>query len=188
MCCALARGGTVAQGPRFPCDVRTPLSLDQGDVSWDSYGFPAFLYETVPVDAGRSTLFLFAVNTGTSATEKGISGGRFCTATLFSFQIYERSTLVRDYVPARRVADGVVGLWERKYNAFYPNCGTGTFVAGPVVGSAHPYGELHIDVPAGVTLTNAVTRIEGAVKVVKEGGGTFCSSSESPFRAGCGGK
>ncbi len=47
-----------------------------------------------------------------------------------------------------------------------------------------PYGELHIDVPAGVALTNASTRIEGTVKVVKEGEGTFCSSTASPFMGG----
>lgn len=49
---------------------------------------------------------------------------------LYSFQIYDNGTLIRDYVPAKN-SGGTVGLYDLAGKQFYTNAGTGTFTAGP---------------------------------------------------------
>ena len=49
---------------------------------------------------------------------------------LYSCQIYDNGTLVRDFIPAK-LPDGSIGLIDKLTEEFYPNMGTGTFVAGP---------------------------------------------------------
>ena len=43
------------------------------------------------------------------------------------------STLVRDFIPAKRKSDGAIGLYDKVNEIFYANSGTGSFVAGPDV-------------------------------------------------------
>lgn len=51
---------------------------------------------------------------------------------LYSFQMYDNGTLVRDFVPC--ISDsGDVGLYDIVEEQFYANIGTGTFTAGPEV-------------------------------------------------------
>ena len=51
----------------------------------------------------------------------------------YSFKITQDNTLVRNFIPARRNSDNVVGMWDTVSQTFFTNSGTGTFVAGPVV-------------------------------------------------------
>lgn len=53
---------------------------------------------------------------------------------VYSCKIYNNSSLIRDFVPARRQRDNVVGLYDLVTNAFYTNGGSGAFAAGPNVG------------------------------------------------------
>ena len=46
---------------------------------------------------------------------------------LYSFKIYESWTLVRDFVPCYRVSDNVIWLFDKVWNKFYTNAGTGSF-------------------------------------------------------------
>ena len=55
----------------------------------------------------------------------------FASAKLYSCQIYDNGTLVRDFVPCIN-ASGEVGLYDLVGKQFYGNAGTGTFTAGPV--------------------------------------------------------
>lgn len=41
---------------------------------------------------------------------------------------------VRDYVPAKRIADSAIGLYDRVEKKFYENAGTGAFAAGSATG------------------------------------------------------
>ena len=72
------------------------------------------------------TLILLAMRTTGSGIDFGI------TAKLYSCQIYDNGTLVRDFIPCQN-ASGAVGLWDAANEVFYGNAGTGTFTAGPVV-------------------------------------------------------
>lgn len=68
------------------------------------------------------SLVLFAKN------DKGTIG-TYAKAKLYSCQIYDNGTLIRDYVPCLN-ADGTAGLYDIVNGVFYTNAGTGTFTAG----------------------------------------------------------
>lgn len=55
----------------------------------------------------------------------------FSSAKIYSCQIYDNGTLVREYISAK-LADGTVGLYDKLNGLLYINAGTGTFIAGPV--------------------------------------------------------
>ena len=48
----------------------------------------------------------------------------------YSSQIYDNGVIVRNFVPAQRSSDGVIGLLDQVNGVFYTNQGTGTFTAG----------------------------------------------------------
>ncbi len=52
---------------------------------------------------------------------------------LFYFSAYQNNSLLRNFIPARRNSDGVLGMYDTVTNAFFINNGTGEFIAGPVV-------------------------------------------------------
>ena len=54
----------------------------------------------------------------------------FSNLKLYSFNIADGENLIRSFVPAKRNADGAVGLYDRVEGKFYENKGTGSFVAG----------------------------------------------------------
>ena len=68
-------------------------------------------------------LYLFALNNNGSL----FGGG---SLSLYSCQIYDNETLVRDFIPCID-AGGEVGLYDLVNDAFYGNAGTGDFIAGP---------------------------------------------------------
>lgn len=80
-------------------------------------------------DAGYTTfsvnypIYLFARNYAGTAD-------RFAPMTLYSCQIYDNGTLVRNFVPCKNSNDAV-GLYDLVNDVFYSNNGTGVFVAGP---------------------------------------------------------
>ena len=51
------------------------------------------------------------------------------SAKVYSCQIYNNGTLVRDYVPCKN-ASGTAGMYDMVNSKFYTNAGTGTFTAG----------------------------------------------------------
>lgn len=56
----------------------------------------------------------------------------FSSAKIYSCQIYDNDSLVRDYVPCIN-NDGTIGLWDDANSVFYGNAGNGTFTAGPEI-------------------------------------------------------
>ena len=72
------------------------------------------------------SIYLFSVN----------NGGNYSKASmkLYSCQIYDNGTLVRDFIAAK-LSDGTVGLYDKLNGLLYINVGTGAFTAGPVVAS-----------------------------------------------------
>lgn len=67
-------------------------------------------------------LFSFRRSTGNA----GVSSIR-----LYGCQILEGSTLVRNFIPAKRANDSVLGLYDTVNGVFYTNTGSGSFIAGP---------------------------------------------------------
>ena len=60
---------------------------------------------------------------------------------IYSCQIYDNGTLVRDYIPCQTTA-GEIGLWDDVNGVFYGNAGTGTFTAGPIIAIAADESEI----------------------------------------------
>ena len=60
-------------------------------------------------------------------------GNDTCSTTsgfLLRAKIWDDGTLVADFVPAKRDADDVLGMYDLVSNTFYTNAGSGTFVGG----------------------------------------------------------
>ncbi len=79
-----------------------------------------------------NSLYLFFEHGYTSATSNKFIGKMYVT------KIWDdNGALVRDFIPARRESDGVLGMYDladsNPATAFHTNQGTGTFTAGPVV-------------------------------------------------------
>lgn len=72
------------------------------------------------------SMYIFNVNNNGSAKEGS-------SAKLYSCKIYNNGTLIRDFIPVKRISDNGYGLWDKVTKAFYPNAGTGTFTGGPAV-------------------------------------------------------
>jgi hypothetical protein len=70
-------------------------------------------------------LYLFANNKDNTAIQ-------ISSIKVKSFYIKDNNVLVRNLVAARRESDSAVGMFDTLNNVFYPNAGTGTFIAGEV--------------------------------------------------------
>lgn len=68
-------------------------------------------------------LLLFALNNDGSVLFYG-------SLKLYSCQIYDNGTLVRNFVPCYRKSDSVIGLFDTVNKVFYTNQGTGDFLKG----------------------------------------------------------
>lgn len=70
------------------------------------------------------------------------NGGNQAQSALqvFNFALYSGATLIRNFIPARRNSDGVLGMYDTVTNSFFTNSGTGEFIAGPVVNLYLPSG------------------------------------------------
>ena len=76
-----------------------------------------------------NNLFIFADD------EKG-TANFFSSAKMYSCKIINNDETVRNYIPAKRNSDGVVGLYDLISKTFFTNAGTGTFTAGSEISSA----------------------------------------------------
>lgn len=67
---------------------------------------------------------------------------------LYSFKIYENGNLVRNYIPARRKSDNVIGLYDSVYGYFYSSLTDTGFAGGPPVRwNWNNYGNSYQEVP-----------------------------------------
>ena len=78
--------------------------------------------------ASGNTLYLFALHAGWSPYVVNKASMR-----IYSCQIYDSDTLVRDFIPVCRISDMEVGLYDSVNNMFYKNEGTGSFTMGDIV-------------------------------------------------------
>ena len=106
------------------------------------------LYKNGTLIASNSTTFNHSANTlPTYIFGRNYSDGRnLASMKLYSAKIYEGSTLVRHYIPARRQSDNALGLYDILTNTFCANSGSGTFVSGPAITnkSASIYKDKHV--------------------------------------------
>lgn len=102
--------------------TRRIVDMNKGTVS---VGGTSVSFGTSSFSAGVA-LTVLAMNTS------GSIDTRMAKAKLYSCQIYDNGTLVRDFIPCTN-ASGAAGLWDDVNSVFYANTGTGSFTAGPEV-------------------------------------------------------
>jgi hypothetical protein len=47
--------------------------------------------------------------------------------------MWENGNLIKSLIPARRISDNILGLYDIINNQFYTNAGSGEFIAGPTL-------------------------------------------------------
>lgn len=67
-------------------------------------------------------LYLFSVNNGGNYNKASMK--------LYSCKIYNNGTLVRDFIPAKRISDSKCGLWDKVNYKFYTDINGNNFIAG----------------------------------------------------------
>lgn len=77
--------------------------------------------------AHDNTIYMFAGHSGSGPADWFLKGH------IYYLQITEGTELVRNFIPARRNSDGVLGMYDTVSNTFFTNKGTGEFIAGPIV-------------------------------------------------------
>lgn len=70
--------------------------------------------------SGTITLFAARHTSGIMTASKGIK--------VFELKIYNGETLVRNFVPCKKISDGTLGMFDYVTQQFYTNQGTGAFV------------------------------------------------------------
>ncbi len=124
---------------------------------------------------GGGEMTLFAVDS---------SGVNPASYRLHAFKLTHAGAVVRDYVPAQRLSDGAVGLYDQANGTFRTSDGRSGFIAGapePVFyGGDGAAAELHVNVPAEQAAEMNV-RLVGDFKFVKEGPGVLNMPSVADF-------
>lgn len=106
--------------PTKPFDITT--SGENITIDGTTYTYT----DTQAFDSNAKELYLLAINNNGSASDIG-NGVR-----LYSFKIYESSSLLHNYIPCYRNSDNAVGLYDLITNTFLTNAGTGSFTYGSV--------------------------------------------------------
>lgn len=108
----------------------------------------------INIDNASATAYLF----------KGYSNVLPSYIKLYSCKLYNTSgTLIRDYVPCKRITDDAIGLYDFVSETFYPSAST-SFVAGPeTIPSDNDRVMLKGDIDKITTLDGTETEINGLV-------------------------
>ena len=61
------------------------------------------------------------------------ASNRYAIINMYGLRISEGDVLIRDFIPAKRNSDNVVGMYDTVSKTFFTNAGSGNFIAGPVV-------------------------------------------------------
>ena len=112
--------------------VNTQYDIDMSTIKGTSYlkiDGNSIITDTNSNDRSSNSIYIFATN-------KAGTAGDQSSARLYSCKIIKDDETVRNYIPAKRNSDGVVGLYDLISKTFFTNAGTGTFTAGSEIPSA----------------------------------------------------
>ena len=124
-------GAYIVLGSSTVISANTRYSIDMSTAKGDSYlkvDGNSIITETNSSDRSSNSLYIFANN-------KAGTAGDLSLARLYSCKIIKDDETVRNYIPAKRNSDGVVGLYDLISKTFFTNAGTGTFTAGSEIPS-----------------------------------------------------
>ncbi len=176
-----ATGGFLGQRADICCEGLTATMTIGGKV-WTARQADGFAFGAT----SETDFYIFQMY---DTTYGGYHNNWWTKMKLYSFKITSGGQVVRDFVPARRKSDNVLGLLDLakgdpNHDEFYTNSGTGTFTGGPVVAGRELRGVVHVDIPANEVRRNAGVTFTGEMKVVKEGEGTYIPGTASTHLCG----
>ncbi len=94
------------------------VTVTGGDIPYAEFSLP----DTVP-------LYAFA-----RGTANGVDKGKTVNGYGLSYvKIWEKGVLTRSFIPAKRLSDNKIGMYDEVNDKFYENAGTGTFTTGAVI-------------------------------------------------------
>ncbi len=102
-----------------------PGDISAGSDGWVDLTLDATSAGSAFTESGHSTIGLFGRNTGGTFSCGNFRVGQTC--------IWKGGNLVRNMIPVRRKADGVLGFYDYCEPKFYENGGSGEFAAGPAM-------------------------------------------------------
>lgn len=111
--------GTLAKVEVTRSDIlgRKIVEMNKNNIKFGTY---TKVNSTQTFNTGIN-LLLLAVQSSTTTVD-----ARRMKAKLYSCQVYDNGTLVRNFIPCKNPS-GVIGLYDSINNKFYNNAGTGTF-------------------------------------------------------------
>ena len=118
-----------------------------------------------PTNSSTQNIYIMANNRiNTNAVDS------YSKVRIYSFQIYESGTLVRNYVPAKRNSDNELGLYETINDVFYENSGTGSFNTNgkALIGDTMQIAD-KVDARTGYTFVGWNTKQDGTGTMFKQG-------------------
>lgn len=97
-----------------------------GTIDWSdrTNGEVSFSYENGVMN--NDTIYLFGNHRDNQTVFRA-------KVRISSFKMVDNSVVVRNFIPAKRNVDSVLGMYDIANDVFYTNSGTGTFIAGPEV-------------------------------------------------------
>lgn len=121
----------------------TTIKVADINNNYNWYANGELIYENLPSIALNSSIFLMGIR---------YNGAYFSASALklFSCKIWDNNVLVRDFIPAKRNSDSVLGLYDLVSETFFTNAGSGTFIIGT---EAFPNPQNPIDVETLGVLT-----------------------------------
>ena len=115
-------------------DINTKITVDANKNTTlinNSSALTDFTLNTSTTSIMPIILFIAAnQSSSSSAIQVSSSGAQY---KFYSCKIYNNGSLVRDFVPAKRISDDKCGLWDKVKLKFYTDESGGNFTAGPNV-------------------------------------------------------
>lgn len=87
-----------------------------------------YLLNTSPTSLIKNFSNKIAIFGAFQGNSGAIKNDSFSKIKLYNFKIYHSNNLIRNFIPAIRNSDSVIGLYDLVNDTFYENAGTGTFV------------------------------------------------------------
>ena len=98
---------------------KSTITVNNNSIYWNGTLLSTFSVGTL--SSATYPMFLGDIN------NNGAKDGRSFVGDIYSFKIWEGSTLIRDFVPVVRSSDGVAGLWDSVEGKFYQSSSSKQF-------------------------------------------------------------
>lgn len=133
-------GASVSLSNRYATQSTNIYTAAQGMIKGNVYTYKMTLegnYKRWYIDGvmkGQSAthgsklgrLYLFACNENDSGSVTNVNGIR----TIYYFKLWYEGTLIRDFIPVRRIEDGKLGMFDKITNRFFTSPNGHNFVTG----------------------------------------------------------